>query len=1133
MTRPRGTARLEEDTMNPETSRPVDGEPSQQPIAVVGLAGLYPGARDLHQFWRNVVEGVDCITDVPDTHWRVEDYYDPDPTVADKTYCRKGGFVPPVDFDPVAFGIPPSILGVTDILQVLSLVVARDVLDDAGCPDAPWYAPERTGVVLGVTGANSLTQPLAARLQSPVLKEVVRSCGLSDADAEEIDTRFRAAFAPWEENSFPGMLGNVVSGRIANRFDFGGTNCTVDAACASSLAAVRMAVDELQTGRADLMITGGCDAENTILMYMCFSKTPAFSKAGRIRPFDADADGTLIGEGIGMIALKRLPDAVRDGDRVYAVIKGLGSGSDGRGASIYAPRAEGQVRTLRRAYDSAGCSPATIGLVDAHGTGTPVGDATELTALQSVYGPASDDRQYAAIGSVKSQIGHTKGAAGAASLIKVAMALHEKVLPPTINVDRPFETLDPSTSAFYVNTVARPWIRDPFHPRRAALSAFGFGGTNFHAVLEEAATDRDGEAVRYPAARGHLWHAADPRTLADLVEAGGPTHDGPVPAGHARVGFACADVELDALRALCVAELRRRPDAETWSHPRGIHYRRRELPGGHRTAALFAGQGSQHVDMGRTAALALPPVRAAFDAANAGFVGDTPLSRVVFPPPAFDAQTRTAQEAALRRTAYAQPAIGALSRGQLDYLRLLGFRPDTVGGHSFGELTALWAAGCLSADELNLLARARGSAMAPPEDTDFDPGAMVAVTAPEADVRARLDADLDICNYNAPDQFVVGGGTEAVERFTARCEADGVKAQRLPVAAAFHTRHVGHAVEAFRAAVDTVDVVAPAVPVYCNTRGATYGADVRHNRSVLVDQLSNPVDFVGMVRAMYADGVRVFVEIGPKAVLTSLVGRILPDADVVVIPTDGARDGDLALKQAAVRLAVLGLPVAGINRFTAEPPPARPAKPGAIALTGVNHVPAQRSHAYREALARPYTPSVAPVAAEPPVRSDAHPTSIVVVAQEDIMAHAPEAPSTPDPAGPARRGSVEVAAAERLPAVAGLAHDHLALHRSYLDQQLNVAQRLVGLLQSSDGIDEPLVAGVTAVKDHALSIGQVHTMAGETLRDLVALGVGIHPEQTPGRITIAADVSTPTPIAAAPSTAAYENVRPVADHVSP
>ncbi|MER6418973.1 SDR family NAD(P)-dependent oxidoreductase [Streptomyces sp. NPDC001137] len=935
---------------------------AETPIAIVGLAGLFPKSRDLREFWHNIVDAQDCIEDVPESHWNTADYYDPDPAAEDKTYVRRGGFLPEIAFNPMEFGLPPNTLEVTDILQLLSLTVARDVLRDAGADNGSWYDASRTGVVLGITGANSLTQPLSARLQTPVLKEVVRSVGLSEADAEEIASRFKKAYIPWEENSFPGMLGNVVAGRIANRFDLGGTNCTVDAACASSLAAVKLAVSELIEGRADMMITGGCDAENTILMYMCFSKTPAFSKTQQIRPFDESADGTLIGEGIGMLALKRLADAERDGDRIYAVLRGIGTSSDGRFKSIYAPRAEGQQLALRRAYEDGGVPVGSIELFEAHGTGTAVGDHTELSALSSVVADGNDDHGYAAIGSVKSQIGHTKAAAGAASLIKLSLALHQKVLPPTINVETPSEAVDPTSTPFYVNTEARPWVLDPERgKRRAAVSSFGFGGTNFHMVLEEHEGPAEAKSLG-PTVRWGLWHAAGPEALALRIENGAaPDESGAIPASDARIGIvARSDEEFTELCGTAVELLRARPDADSWQHPKGITYRRQALPTSVKAAAVFAGQGSQYVGMGRRAAVALPPVRAAFDRANRLTEAPDTLARTVFPPPAFTDTARTEQETALRRTDFAQPAIGALASGQYAWLHRLGFRADGVIGHSFGELTALWAAGALDDDGFAHLARARGRAMAPPEQApaDFDPGAMAAIRASLSDVQGLVATyrNVAICNINAPGQIVVGGPTDEIDRLVADVSGRRIPAKRLPVSAAFHTGFVAHAADAFRQAVESTGLGVPTIPVYANTPGSAYGSDAAANRRTLVDQLLQPVDFVSGIEKMYADGFRVFVEFGPKRVLTDLIDRILEGrTDVVTLAADGgpSKDSEVSLKRAAIELAVLGLPLTGFDDHV-EPRTELPARKGMnIPLRGINYVTQERRSAYRDAIAQP------------------------------------------------------------------------------------------------------------------------------------------------------------------------------------
>ncbi|MFB7787833.1 SDR family NAD(P)-dependent oxidoreductase [Streptomyces vinaceus] len=1069
---------------------------AETPIAIVGLAGLFPQSRNLREFWHNIVEGNDCIEDVPAGHWNLDDYYDPDPTAEDKTYARRGGFLPEIAFNPMEFGLPPNTLEVTDILQLLSLTVARDVLRDAGTENSGWYDPSRTGVILGVTGANSLTQPLSARLQTPILKEVVRSVGLSEAEADEVAERFKKAYIPWEENSFPGMLGNVVAGRIANRFDLGGTNCTVDAACASALAAVKLAVSELVEGRADLMITGGCDAENTILMYMCFSKTPAFSKTQMIRPFDESADGTLIGEGIGMLALKRLADAERDGDRIYSVLRGIGTSSDGRFKSIYAPRAQGQQLALRRAYEDADVAPGSVELFEAHGTGTAVGDHTELSALGSFVAEEQDERGYAAIGSVKSQIGHTKAAAGAAGLIKLALSLHQKILPPTINVEKPSKSVDPEQTPFYVNSQARPWIADPGRDkRRAAVSSFGFGGTNFHMVLEEH--DTAGGKVLGPVARTGLWHAADAEALARRLEQGAaPDPLGWVPAGDARIGIvARSDEEFDVLRSTAVGLLRAKPGADAWQHPKGITYRRSALPAGSKAAALFAGQGSQYIGMGRRAALAVPPVLAAYDRANRLTGGALTLGRVVFPPPAFDEATRTAQEETLRRTEFAQPAIGALSAGQFAWFRELGFAPDGVIGHSFGELTALWAAGALDDAAFTELARARGLAMAPPAQAsaDHDPGAMAAVRGELGAVEALIAGyrDVAVCNVNAPGQIVVGGPTAEIDRLVADAAAGGkIPAKRLPVSAAFHTRFVAHAAEAFREAVERVDLSAPRIPVYANTPGASYGTDTAAGRRTLVDQLLRPVAFADRIEEMYADGFRVFVEFGPKRVLSDLVDRILEGREgVVTVAVDGgpAKDSEIALKHAAIELAVLGLPVSGIDDHTAAVVEAPAGKGMAIPLRGINYVTDARRAAYKESLA------------EPVARTGA------------------ESLPTPAPAPVPAAAPVEAAAGTE--SLSEVAREGLGLQAEILDTHAETIREAVKTLEESvrSGAHPDADAALRLIEQHGASIATAHDRATRLLIEALR-GDGRQPTQTPAPAP--AEVpEAPAPVAPAPQVA--------------
>ncbi len=335
----------------PVSINKINRQLQQNPIAIVGMASLFPKARNLREYWQNIVNKLDCITDVPATHWSVEDYYDPNPrTPEDKTYCKRGGFIPEVDFNPMEFGIPPSILEVTDVSQLLSLVVAKEAMEDAGYGESREFSRDTVGVILGVAMAKQLGMPLSARLEYPIWEKALKSSGLSDEDTQKIIEKIKSAYVKWDENAFPGMLANVVAGRIANRLNFGGMNCVVDAACASSFGALKMAISELVEHRSDMMLTGGVDTDNTIMAYISFSKTPAVSPSENVRPFDAKSDGMMLGEGIGMIVLKRLEDAERDQDKIYAVIKGIGTSSDGRYKSIYAPRKEGLAMDATRVF---------------------------------------------------------------------------------------------------------------------------------------------------------------------------------------------------------------------------------------------------------------------------------------------------------------------------------------------------------------------------------------------------------------------------------------------------------------------------------------------------------------------------------------------------------------------------------------------------------------------------------------------------------------------------------------------------------------------------------------------------------------------------------------------------------------
>ena len=897
------------------------------PVAVVGASALFPGSPEAESFWRNIVEGADLFSDVPASHWNLDDYYDPSPGASHKVYANRGGFLPTIDFAPMDFGIPPNVLPATDTAQLLGLRVAQQVLEDAAGGDISQIDRERVSVILGASGGTEMTTYMAGSLQQPVWERGLRAAGLSEGELKVFSENVASSYTPWQENTFPGLLGNVIAGRIANRFDLGGTNCVVDAACASSLAALEVGLHELYLGEADMVIAGGVDALNDVLMFKCFAQVTALSPSGDCRPFSDQSDGTMLGEGLAMLALKRLDDAERDGDRIYAVIRGLGTSSDGRAKSIYAPSPAGQAKALRRAYAAAGYGPETVGLVEAHGTGTKAGDAAEFAALREVFDESGRvDRQWCAVGSVKSQVGHTKGAAGACGLFKAVMALHHKALPPTIKIDQPNPSLEIEKSPFYLSTQSKPWVPDKGVPRRASVSSFGFGGTNFHVAVEEY-TGTGKRAWRYRSWDSELIvlgaeSAAElcdqaARLSASLVDSpdmlsyiARDTQTGYDAAQPHRVAMVAGSVsDLRAMLDEIAAKLQTSDLAGSFSSPRGYFYSAQQAGP---VALLFPGQGSQYIGMGADVPQLYEPALSAWERARADLLNaDRDLHQVVWPKTAFTDDERALQAAELTRTEWAQPGIGAHSLSLLSVIRSLGISPVAVGGHSFGEVSALCAAGVFSEEVALLIARARGVLMA--QAAANSDGAMCAVTAPVEEVRKLIDQwglPVVIANHNAPDQVVLSGDNASITDVAQRFSAAGVNARRLDVATAFHSEIVSPAAVPFAEFLASIPFGAQDVPVYANATAQPYVGDAQEMRATLANQIAQPVRFVEQIQAMWQAGARTFVEVGPGSVLTNLVGKCLVGQEHSAVSLDAkGRNGIRSLWLGLAQLVAAGVPM--------------------------------------------------------------------------------------------------------------------------------------------------------------------------------------------------------------------------------
>jgi acyl transferase domain-containing protein len=472
-----------------------NARPTAVPIAIIGMSCIFPGAPSAERFWENIVNGVDSIREPGEEEWNAEVFRNKPTTAFGNIYCTRGGFITEyADFDPLEFGIMPSSVRGGDPDQFLALRVAAEALADAGYHHKT-FDGERAEVVIGRTMApgvgslNLIQHGQTVDQVVNVLKAV--SPEITDNEIERIAQLLKGGLEPCNADTIPAVMPNVLAGRIASKLGFRGRSLVLDAACASSLIAVETAISGLISGKSDLAIAGGVHVSSSAGFYQMFCGVGALSHAGIIRPFDDEADGTLLGEGVGMLVLKRLDDALKDGNKVYAVIRGIGSSSDGRTGGLLAPNVEGEMLAMHRAYKMAGVSPRTVELLEAHGTGTRAGDRAEMKAVQQVFcDDKSIDRQWCALGSVKSMIGHTQAASGVAGMIKAALALYHRVLPPTLNVSNANSQVDWSDSPCYILSEARPWSDNSgeasrTYPRRAAVSAFGFGGVNAHVILEE------------------------------------------------------------------------------------------------------------------------------------------------------------------------------------------------------------------------------------------------------------------------------------------------------------------------------------------------------------------------------------------------------------------------------------------------------------------------------------------------------------------------------------------------------------------------------------------------------------------------------------------------------------------------
>jgi acyl transferase domain-containing protein/acyl carrier protein len=825
-------------------------------IAIVGMGCRFPGgANSPEEFWNLLDNGGMAISDVPETRWDPEQYFDPDPEAPGKSYVKQGGFLVPDSldlFDAPFFRIPPREARALDPQQRLLLEVAWETLEQANIP-IDRVKGENVGVYLGIC--------------------------CDDYKAAHIHSGFMDRIDAY---SGSGSMASSAGGRISYVFDFTGPNLSVDTACSSSLVALHLACQGLRNGECDAAMAAGVNLLLTPHHFVYFSKLGALSPDGHCKSFDAAANGYARGEGCGVVLLKRLSDARRDGDTILALIKGSAIGQDGASSSFTAPSGLAQQQVIRKALADAGLAPADISYVEAHGTGTPLGDPVEVSGISSVYCQGRAPESPLLLGSVKANIGHLEGAAGMASLIKVIQSLRHGRIPLQPGFGMPNPHIPWDTVALQVVTEPTPWPASA-SPRRAGVSGFGFSGTNAHLIVEEAPPAPAHPAHVDPPCQLLELSARTPEALRDLAgryagylaATGSPAADICATAAFGRARFA----QRLAITGRTSAEL-----AERLGNRLAGELSPPVLANGKGVVFLFTGQGSQYPGMGKGLYEAWPVFTEALDRCDELFVPHLGRSiREIMH--GDDAQL-------LARTLYTQPAIFSLQHSLCALWESWGIRPAAAAGHSIGEFAAACNAGILTLEDAITLVACRAALM----DSIPCCGLMASLPCTEAEVTplvAEMADRVSIAAINTGQSVVISGQSEAVQQIVARMEQQGRQARYLQVSHPFHSPVMDPILGRFEQAAKAVTTCAATIPMVSGLTGLVATADDFRSPSYWRRQLREPVRFGAALETLLQEGQTAFVEIGSAPILCGFGKTVSADSGHAWLPSLRSGQDDL------------------------------------------------------------------------------------------------------------------------------------------------------------------------------------------------------------------------------------------------